>query len=121
MAKHRNFREGFIHGLFFFNGILVVAVLIGIFVLLICKSAPAFKEIPLWDFLFKPTWNPTATFIAPTYGMLSMLVSTFMVSIGALIIAIPLGVGTAAYLSDIASPRVREIAKPVIEILAGIP
>jgi phosphate transport system permease protein len=50
-----------------------------------------------------------------------MLVSTIMVSVGALAIAIPLGIGTAAYLSDVASPRVREIAKPAIEILAGIP
>jgi len=121
MAKHSNLKEKFIHGLFLFNGLLVVIVLAGIFVLLVSKSAPAFKEIPLWGFLFKSTWNPTATFVSPTYGMGSMLVSTFMVSIGALAIAVPLGIGTAAYLSDIASPRVREIAKPVIEILAGIP
>lgn len=50
-----------------------------------------------------------------------MIVSTFLVTIGALMIAVPLGVGTAAYLSDVANPRVREIAKPVVEILAGIP
>jgi phosphate transport system permease protein len=50
-----------------------------------------------------------------------MLVSTLLVSIGALAIAIPLGIGAAAYLSDVASQRVREIAKPIIEILAGIP
>lgn len=121
MAKHSKFKESFIHGLFFFNGFLVILVLIGIFALLVSKSAPAFKEIPLRGFLFKATWNPTATFVTPSYGMGSMLVSTFMVSIGALIIAVPLGIGTAAYLSDIASPKVREIAKPVIEILAGIP
>lgn len=121
MAKHNNFKEKLIHGLFFFNGLLVVIVLIGIFVLLVTKSAPVFKEVPLKSFLLKAIWNPTATFVAPSYGMGSMLVSTLMVSIGALLIAIPLGIGTAAYLSDIASPRVREIAKPVIEILAGIP
>jgi len=121
MAKNNNFKERFIHGLFLFNGLLVVAVLIGIFILLIVKSAPVFKEVPLKDFLLKARWNPTATFIEPSYGMGSMFVGTFMVSIGALIIAIPLGIGTAAYLSDIASPRVREITKPVIEILAGIP
>ena len=50
-----------------------------------------------------------------------MLVSSAMVTVGALLIAIPLGVGTAAYLSDVANARVREIAKPVVEILAGIP
>lgn len=118
---HSKTKDKMIHGLFLLNGLFVVIVLIGIFALLVAKSAPAFKEISLKEFLFKARWNPTATFVAPSYGIGSMLVSTFIVSIGALAIAIPLGIGAAAYLSDIASPRVREIAKPVIEILAGIP
>ncbi|MBI5213419.1 MAG: phosphate ABC transporter permease subunit PstC [Nitrospirae bacterium] len=121
MAKHNNFKEKFIHGLFFLNGLLVIIVLVGIFVLLVTKSLPAFKEIRFSEFLFKANWNPTATFVTPSYGIGSMLVSTLMVSIGALAIAIPLGIGAAAYLSDVASQRVREIAKPIIEILAGIP
>jgi phosphate transport system permease protein len=50
-----------------------------------------------------------------------MLVSSLMVTVGSLVVAVPLGIGTAAYLSDVASPRVREIAKPLVEILAGIP
>lgn len=119
--SHSKFKENMIHGLFLINGLLVVIVLIGIFVLLVAKATPAFREVPIGEFLFKATWNPTATFVKASYGIGSMLVSTFMVSIGALLIALPLGIGTAAYLSDIASPRVREIAKPIIEILAGIP
>ena len=118
---HSKLKEKMIHGLFFFNGLLVVIVLVGIFILLVVKSIPAFKEISIIEFLLTSVWNPTATFVKPSYGIGSMLVSTFMVSVGALAIAIPLGIGSAAYLSDIASPRVREIAKPVIEILAGIP
>ena len=114
-------KEKFIHGLFFLNGLSVIIVLVGIFVLLVTKALPAFKEIRLGEFLFSASWNPTATFVSPSYGILSMFVSTLMVSIGALIIAIPLGIGTAAYLSDVASQRVREIAKPIIEILAGVP
>lgn len=121
MAKHNNFKEKLIHGLFFLNGLLVVFVLVGIFILLVTKALPAFKEIRLGEFLFSAAWNPTATFVTPSYGIGSMLVSTLMVSIGALLIAIPLGIGAAAYLSDVASQRVREIAKPIIEILAGIP
>ncbi|MFA6320627.1 MAG: phosphate ABC transporter permease subunit PstC [Candidatus Omnitrophota bacterium] len=121
MTKHNNFKEKIIHGLFFLNGLSVIFVLIGIFVLLVMNSLPAFKEINIGEFLFSAAWNPTATFTAPSYGILSMLVSTLMVSIGALAIAIPIGVGAAAYLSDVAGPRTREIAKPIIEILAGIP
>jgi phosphate transport system permease protein len=120
MANTR-FKENIIHGLFFLNGLLVIFILIGIFALLVSKALPAFKEIRLGEFLFSAAWNPTATFVKPSYGILSMLVSTMMVSIGALIIAIPLGIGTASYLSDVASQRTREIAKPVVEILAGIP
>ena len=120
MAHHR-VKENLIHGLFLLNGIFVVVVLAGIFAILFWTSMPAFKEIRLGQFLFSAVWNPTATFVAPSYGIASMLVGTFMVSIGAMVIAVPLGIGCAAYLSDVADSRVREIAKPVIEILAGIP
>lgn len=118
---HTKFKERLIHGLFFLNGLLVVLLLAGIFALLVTKSLPAFREIRIPYFLFTPKWNPTATFVLPTYGIEAMIVSTFMTSVGALCIAIPIGIGTAAYLSDVASERVREVAKPAIEILAGIP
>ena len=121
MSKNSNLKENFIHGLFFLNGLLVVVILAGIFALLVAKSVPAFKDISIREFLFSATWNPTATFVPPSYGIKSMLVSTLFVSIGALAIAIPIGIGAAAYLSDVASRRTREIVKPVIEILAGIP
>ena len=113
-------KEKIIHSLFFLNGLVVVIALVGIFSLLIFTAIPAFKEINLGEFLFSKIWNPTA-YYKESYGIVSMLVSTFMVTLGSLCIAVPLGVGTAAYLSDVASPRVREIAKPIVEILAGIP
>jgi len=113
-------KERLIHGLFLFNGILVVLVLAGIFYILVRTSLPAFREISFSGFFLNDDWNPTS-YTVSSYGILSMLVSTLMVTVGALIIAIPLGIGTAAYLSDVASPSVREVVKPVIEILAGIP
>ena len=113
-------RDKIIHGFFFVNGMVSVIALCGIFGLLVYTSIPAFQEINLWGFLTGVEWNPTSYFESK-YGIVPMLVSTFMVTIGALVIAIPLGIGTAAYLSDVASPRAREIIKPIIEILAGIP
>jgi phosphate transport system permease protein len=113
-------KENIIHGLFLFNGLLVVAVLCGIFAILIYTSIPAFQEISIREFLTSVRWNPTS-YYTPSYGIVSMIVSSFMVTVGALLIAVPLGIGTAAYLTDVASPKVREVAKPVIEILAGIP
>jgi phosphate transport system permease protein len=113
-------KENIIHGLFLLNGLIVVLVLCGIFYILVTTSFPALKEIGLKEFLMSARWNPTSYYTS-SYGIVSMLVSTFMVTVGALLIAIPIGVGTAAYLTDVAPPRVREIAKPIIEILAGIP
>lgn len=113
-------RDKLIHGFFFLNGMISVIALLGIFGLLVYTSVPAFKEINLWGFLTGLEWNPTS-YYESKYGIVPMLVSTMMVTIGALVIAIPFGIGTAAYLSDVAGPRTREIVKPVIEILAGIP
>lgn len=80
----------------------------------------AFGEVSLSGFFLSDNWNPSA-FKEPTYGILSLVVSTLFVSLLAMAIAIPIGVGTAAYLSEIAKPAVREILKPIIEILASIP
>jgi phosphate transport system permease protein len=116
----RKYKEKLIEKIFLVNGILVILVLIGIFILLLKNALPAFKEVSLAHFLSKPIWNPDS-YAEPTYGLLPMLVSSFMVTVGSLVVAVPLGIGTAAYLSDVASPRVREVAKPLVEILAGIP
>ena len=95
-------------------------MLLGIFALLLYTAIPAFKEIHIIGFLTKKTWDPTSPEKAE-YGILSMIVSTILVTVGALVIAIPVGLGVAAYLSDVASWRVREVVKPIIEVLAGIP
>lgn len=113
-------KEKVIHGFFFVNGLISVIVLLSIFGLLVFKSIPAFKEIPPQKFIAGGIWNPTG-YYEEEYGIWPMLVSTFMVTIGALVIAVPLGIATAAYLTDVASNKVREIVKPLIELLAAIP
>lgn len=118
-TKARRLKESAIRAFFFTHGVLAVLVLAGIFGILLVTAIPALKEIPLREFLTK-TWDPTSPEI-PRYGILSMIVSTLMVTAGALLIAIPIGLGVAAYLSDVAHWRVREIVKPIVEILAGIP
>jgi len=105
---------------FLLNGLAVVFVLIGIFVLLVNTAMPFFKEVPLKDFLFGIEWNPSG-YDKQTYGLIAMLASTFMVTLGSLALAVPLGLGAAAYLSDVAPDAVREFAKPIVEVLAGIP
>jgi len=116
----RNLKESIVRAFFFTNGILAIIILLGIFVLLLTSAVPAFREIRIKEFLTSITWDPTSP-VKAEYGILSMIVSTLMVTIMAVLIAFPIGLGVAAYLSDVAHWRVREIVKPIVEILAGIP
>lgn len=113
-------KENLIQKIFQTSGLLAIIVLLGIFALLFYTALPAFREVSLKEFLTSTRWDPTSP-ERPEYGLLSMLAGTIMVTFGALLIAFPVGVAVAAYLSDVASPRVREIVKPVVELLAAIP
>jgi phosphate transport system permease protein len=116
----RNLKEKAIRSFLFLGGLVTILVLLGIFALLLSTAVPAFREIKIKEFLTGILWDPTSPTKA-VYGILSMIVSTIIVTAGALVIAIPVGIGVAAYLSDVAHVRTREIVKPVVEILAGIP
>ncbi len=100
--------------------VAAVGLLLGIFGMLLFNGVKAFKKIGFAEFFLSAQWNPSA-FDKPTYGILSMVISTLLVTAGAMLIAVPLGVGTAAYLSEVASPRLRGFLKPAVELLAGIP
>jgi len=113
-------KEFLIEKFFFANGLLAILILLGIFSLLILKSYPAIEELGWKPFLLSPEWNPTG-YETSRYGILSLMVSTLMVTLGALLIAVPLGIACAAFISEVASPRLREILKPTVEILAAIP
>jgi phosphate transport system permease protein len=113
-------KESAIRAFFFTNGILAVVVLLGIFLFLLYTAIPAFKEIDIKEFFTSKNWNPTSP-VKEEYGIVSMIFSTFLVTLGALVIAVPIGIGVASYLSDVAHWRIREFVKPIIEILAGIP
>jgi len=116
----RRFKEKIIHYFFFANGLIAVIILIGIFSLLFTEGFPTLKHVGLHKFFFSAHWDPTSP-VKESYGILAMIVSTLLVTFGALIIAVPVGIACAAYIADVANPRAREIIKPVIEILAGIP
>ncbi|MDF9829711.1 phosphate ABC transporter permease subunit PstC [Parabacteroides sp. PF5-6] len=77
-------------------------------------------QIRITDFFFGKEWMPTST-PAPLFGVLPLIMGTLWVSFFAILIAMPLGMGVAIYLSELANERVRKILKPTIELLAGIP
>ena len=85
------------------NGVLAVLILLGIFSLLFVEGLPALKELGLGSFFLSSNWNPTS-FVKESYGLLAMLVSTLMVTAGALVIAVPVGIAAAAYIYFGAEP-----------------
>ena len=99
----------------------LVAVLttLGIVFILVRESIGFFRAVPLLDFLTDTQWTPL--FSDPHFGIMVLLAGTLTSSAIALVVAIPLGTVIALYLSEFASARVREFAKPVLELLAGIP
>ena len=118
--RSQRLKEKLIEKFFLLNGMLAILILGGIFALLFLKAYPAFQELGVIEFFGSTVWNPNS-YSKAQYGILSLINSSLMVTLGALLIAIPLGVACAAFLSDIASPKMREILKPAIEILAAIP
>lgn len=86
--------------LFRMTGLMVIAILAGIFLMLLWNTGAFFLKVKPFDFITGTQWNPSGN--PANYGMLPLLVSTSLVTFGAMCIAIPLGIGTAAYLSDYA-------------------
>lgn len=115
----RRVGEGLIAGLLFTCGLVSVLTTIGIVVVLVTESAGFFRQVPLVDFLTGTQWSPLYT--DQQFGILPLLNGTLMIAVGAMVLALPIGLTSAIYLSEYASKRVRGIVKPLLEILAGIP
>jgi phosphate transport system permease protein len=112
--------ERFFNVFYQLAGASVLLVLGGICLMLLYNGLFAFRDIDPFEFFLTSRWSPSA-FGEAGYGILSMLVSSGMVALVALLLATPIGIGAAAYLSEFAPPRVEQIAKPAIEMLAAIP
>ena len=97
-------------------GISVIIIIALIFYFLLREGLPTFQEVSIGD-LFRSRWYP----IEDQYGILSLLAGSLIVTVGAVVIAVPLGLITAVYLGEIAPVWQREILKPFVEVLAGIP
>ncbi|OPX63634.1 MULTISPECIES: phosphate ABC transporter permease subunit PstC [unclassified Methanoregula] len=113
------FREKTIRTLFFFTAFFAVIVVSFILLFLVNDGLPIFAEVGVADFLFGPDWAPTAA--EPLYGIFPLIIGTILVTIGAMAFAVPLSIGCAVYIAELASPRMKAVLKPAIELLAGIP
>lgn len=92
---------------------------IGILFTLITETITFFTRVSIVEFLFTKDWNPTGS--DPKYGIWALVIGTLKITVIATIVAVPIGLGAAIYLSEYASDKARRIIKPILEILAGIP
>ncbi len=117
--QRRRTGERFIKGALLGCGIVSIGTTIGIVLSLVFETVEFFREVPILDFLTGTDWAPT--FNPPRFGVLPLVTATFLIAGIAIVVAMPLGLGAAIYLSEYARPRARKIIKPILEILAGIP
>jgi phosphate transport system permease protein len=125
--RARNAVERFLMWALLACSIVAVLTTLGIVLSLLFEALRFFGKYPLLDFIFGTEWSPQTAIRADqagssgSFGFLPLLYGTMMITVIAMIIAVPVGLMSAIYMADYATPRIRSIAKPALEVLAGIP
>lgn len=115
----RRVSESSIGAVLLLCGLVSILTTVGIVVVLITESIGFFREVGLVEFVTGTRWAPL--FRDQAFGILPLLNGTLLIAAGSSLVALPVGLLSAIYLSEYATPRVRQIVKPVLEVLAGIP
>lgn len=118
-TKKLGFLEAIFKRILLFCAAISIFTSAGIVLSLLINSIGFFKQVSPIEFLTGTEWTPL--FHEARFGVLPLVAGTFIVTLGAGIISIPLGLCSAVYLSEYANPKIRKIIKPLLEILAGIP
>jgi len=118
-AKRPRWREEGVKSFLLLCALLSILTTAGIIIILSRETFSFFQSVPVQEFLFGSKWTPL---LEPrSYGVLPLLAGTLLIVVGSALIAVPVGLASAIYLSEYASPRLRNIIKPILEILAGVP
>ena len=118
-AARRRWGEALIKALLILAALISVLTTTGIVIALLRETIDFFGEVGVWEFLSGGKGTPL--FEPASFGVRPLVIGTFLVTGIALLVAAPLGLGAAIYLSEYAKPRVRKTIKPILEILAGVP
>lgn len=118
-ASSPRYGERLIRLSLWFSAVISVIVTTGIVLALLLPTVQFFQQVSIVEFLTGTIWAPA--FATPEFGVLPIVVGTMTVVVFALIVAIPVGLSSAIYLSEYAHPRARKIIKPILEVLEGIP
>ena len=112
-------KERAIQALLFLASLAAIIAVIFILIYLLFEAYPIFPVAGIWNFISGGSWYPGGN--PPEYGTLPLIIGTLLVTLGAMVIAIPLSLGCAVFIAEISSSRIRSVLKPAIELLAGIP
>ncbi len=112
-------KNAFVKWVFFACAFLSVLTTVGIIVVLFRGAWTFFSDVSIISFYTGSEWSPQRS--PPSYGVLSLVYGTLLITVGSAIVALPVGTATAIYLSEYASVRIRSIIKPTLEVLAGVP
>ena len=118
VVRKRKWMESVIGFALFGCALISILTTVGIVVVLAVEAFQFFREVSIFEFLTGTEWAPK---LAHKFGILPLLTGTLLVTAGAAVIALPIGLLSAVYLSEYASNSVREVVKPALEVLAGIP
>ncbi|MGD0534891.1 MAG: phosphate ABC transporter permease subunit PstC [Methanoregula sp.] len=118
-ARVSRLKERFVRSVFFLTALFAVIVVAFILLFLLRDGYSIFGTVGVLNFLFGSTWAPAQ--VVPSYGISALIIGTLLVTLGAMVFAVPLSIGCAIYISELATPRVKSILKPATELLAGIP
>jgi len=118
--KRIHISEGLISVLILTCALVSVSSLLLVFGFLLGNAYPFFQSYPPDQFLSGTVWDPFRPG-DPTFGILPLFTATFIISLAAAVLAVPIGLGCSIYLSELANPKVKSYLKPVIEVMAGIP
>ncbi|MBN8537244.1 MAG: phosphate ABC transporter permease subunit PstC [Deltaproteobacteria bacterium] len=119
VRRWRRIKDKIIESILFLAAASSVLVTVGIIYILVSESLPFFKQVSFVEFITDSEWTPM--FSEPKFGIRPLVTGTFMATFIALLVAIPLGTITAAYLSEYVKPHIREMLKPILELLAAVP
>jgi phosphate transport system permease protein len=118
-AARRRWGEDVIKALLVLAAFISILTTTGIVLSLVGETITFFGAVGVGDYLFGTEWAPL--FEPASFGVLPLVLGTMLISAVAMVVAVPLGLAAAIYLSEYANPRVRKIIKPILELLAGVP
>ena len=125
--RARNKVEGVVNAVLLLSSCAAIVTTIGIVLSVLFESIRFFSIVPFWDFLFGLKWSPQTAIRADqvgssgSFGAIPLFTGTLMITVIAMLVALPVGLFSAIYMAEFAQPRFRNSVKPVLEILAGVP